>query len=67
MFLVVVMSDLIVEKVKDYLADLLLDMGLELFDVQFRPDSHGWVLRVFIDSSDGISLDQCSVVSRELG
>ena len=61
------MSDLIVEKVKDYLADLLLDMGLELFDVQFRPDSHGWVLRVFIDSSDGISLDQCSVVSRELG
>jgi len=61
------MSDLIVEKVQEYLADLLLDMGLELFDVQFRADSHGWVLRVFIDSPKGISLDQCSDVSRELG
>ena len=67
MLLVVVMSDLIVEKVQGYLADLLVDMGLELFDVQFRTDSHGWVLRVFIDSPEGISLDQCSDVSRELG
>jgi ribosome maturation factor RimP len=66
-FLVVVMSDLIVEKVQAYLADLLLDMELDLFDVQFRADSHGWVLRVFIDSPNGISLDQCSDVSRELG
>lgn len=61
------MSELIVEKVQDYLADLLLDMGLEIFDVQFRTDSHGWVLRVFIDSAEGVSLDQCSQVSRELG
>jgi ribosome maturation factor RimP len=40
---------------------------LELFDVQFRREGHGWVLRVFIDSESGISLDDCSNVSRELG
>ena len=62
-----IMSDLVVEKVQGYLADLLLEMGLDLFDVQFRADDHGWVLRVFIDSPEGISLDQCSEVSRELG
>ena len=67
MFLVMVMSDLIVEKVKGYLADLLRDMGLDLFDVQFRTETHGWVLRVFIDSAEGITLDQCADVSRELG
>lgn len=61
------MSDLIVGKVQEYLTGLLPDMGLELFDVQFRTDSHGWVLRVFIDSAEGISLDQCADVSRELG
>jgi len=61
------MSELIVEKIQDYLAELLPDMGLELFDVQFRTEAHGWVLRVFIDSQDGISLDQCTCVSRELG
>ena len=66
-FSVFVMSELIVEKIQNYLGELLPDMGLELFDVQFRTEAHGWVLRVFIDSSDGISLDQCTDVSRELG
>ncbi|PID74169.1 MAG: ribosome maturation factor RimP, partial [Desulfobacterales bacterium] len=50
---------------------LLPDMGLELFDIQFRQEGHGWVLRVFIDTpagaSGGVTLDQCSDVSRELG
>lgn len=61
------MSELIIEKIQDYLTELLPDMGLELFDVQFRTEAHGWVLRVFIDSQDGISLDHCTDVSRELG
>ncbi len=42
-------------------------MGLELVEVQFRREQHGWVLRVFIDAVDGITLDHCSLVSRELG
>ncbi len=42
-------------------------MELELFDVQFRRDGQGWVLRVFIDSATGVTLEQCSKVSRELG
>ena len=42
-------------------------MELELFEVQFRREGHGWVLRVFIDSAEGVSLTQCSDVSRELG
>ena len=67
MFSVFVMSDFIIEKVQSYLSELLPDMGLELFDVQFRTEAHGWVLRVFIDSSEGVSLDHCTNVSRELG
>jgi ribosome maturation factor RimP len=61
------MSELIVEKIQSYLNELLPDMGLELFDVQFRTEAHGWVLRVFIDCKEGVSLDHCSSVSRELG
>lgn len=67
MFSVVVMSELIVEKVQGYLEELLPDMGLELFDVQFRTEAHGWVLRIFIDSPEGVSLNHCARVSRELG
>jgi ribosome maturation factor RimP len=61
------MSELIVDTLRDYLQGLLPTMGLELFDVQFRREGHGWVLRVFIDSETGVTLEDCSKVSRELG
>ncbi len=61
-----VMSELIVDKVRDFVQSLLPAMGLELFDVQFRREGEGWVLRVFIESETGVTLDHCSSVSREL-
>ncbi len=61
------MSEMIVEKVRIFLEDLLPTFGLELFDIQFRMEGHGWVLRVFVDSENGVTLDDCSNVSRELG
>jgi ribosome maturation factor RimP len=61
------MSEFILKKVEDFLGVLLPAEGLKLFDLQFRREGHGWVLRVFIDSDDGVSLDNCSAVSRELG
>ena len=41
-------------------------MGLELVDVQFHREGHGWVLRLFIDREGGVTLDHCSKVSREI-
>lgn len=61
------MSELIIDKVESFLRSLLLTMELELFEVQFRREGHGWVLRVVIDSADGVTLDHCSDVSRQLG
>jgi ribosome maturation factor RimP len=61
------MSQLIINKVQSFLDTLLPTLGLELFDVQFRREGHGWVLRVFIDAESGVSLNHCSAVSRELG
>ncbi len=40
--------------------------GLELVYVQYRRESHGRVLRLFIDKSGGVSLDDCTRVSRQL-
>jgi ribosome maturation factor RimP len=60
-------GELITEKIKFFLQSLLKTLGLELFDLQFRREGHGWVLRVFIDSQEGVTLDHCSDVSRQLG
>jgi ribosome maturation factor RimP len=60
------MSEYIVDNVRDFLQKLLPGMELEIFDIQFRREGHGWVLRIFIDSRVGVTLDQCTGVSREL-
>tara|TARA_Y100000758_G_C15839415_1_gene345048 strand:- start:12 stop:497 length:486 start_codon:yes stop_codon:yes gene_type:complete len=46
--------------------------GVEVFDVQLRRESVGWVLRVVLDrqdssvDDDGISVDDCQKVSQDL-
>jgi ribosome maturation factor RimP len=58
---------------------VLASYGLELFDLQFRREPAGWVLRVIIDrpaapnptGSDGagepVGIEDCQRVSRDLG
>ena len=59
-------DDYIIEKVQEFAEGFLPSMGLELVEVQFRQEGHGWVLRLFIDGPDGIGVDQCASVSREM-
>jgi len=50
--------------------------GLEIFDVQFRRESSGWVLRVFLDvpatgegpppADASVTVEDCAHVSRDL-
>ena len=41
-------------------------MEMELVEIQFRREGHGWVLRLFIDKEGGITIDDCAAVSREI-
>ncbi len=60
------MSDYIIEKIQEFAEGFLPSLGLELVEVQYRQEGHGWVLRLFIDGPDGIGVDQCASVSREM-
>ncbi len=61
------MSELVVDRVQAFAEKLLPSMNLELVEVQFRREGHGWVLRLFIDGEDGVNHDHCARVSREVG
>jgi len=61
------MQEKIVEAVAALVEPVLDDLQLELVEVQFRRESVGWVLRLVIDSEDGITVDDCASVSREVG
>lgn len=60
------MSEIVTKKITAFTDELLPSMGLELVEIQYRREQHGWVLRFFIDSEKGVSLDDCSRVSREI-
>jgi ribosome maturation factor RimP len=60
------MSDYVVEKVQEFVESFLPSMDLELVEIQYRQENMGWVLRLFVDGPDGIGIDQCAKVSREL-
>src|SRR5207237_3675338 len=63
----------VVEKVRDIAARVAADRGLEIFDVQFRREAPGMVLRIQIDrpgsaasAEESVSVEDCAHVSREL-
>jgi len=50
------------------IADLvLINEGLELVDVEYRREARGCVLRLYIDREGGVTLDDCTRVSQEVG
>jgi ribosome maturation factor RimP len=63
----------VVEQVRAVAARVAASHGLDLFDVQFRREASGMVLRVQIDrpgpaasAEDSVSVDDCAAVSRDL-
>ena len=66
-------AETVVAKVRDIAGRVAADRGLEIFDVQFRREAPGMVLRIQIDrpgpastAEDSVSVEDCAHVSREL-
>ena len=60
------MSETAVGEITSLVMPILQEMDLELVDVLYRRERSGWVLRLVIDREDGVSLDDCAAVSREV-
>jgi ribosome maturation factor RimP len=41
--------------------------GMEILEIEYRRESAGWVLRIFLDSERGITVEDCAEVSRITG
>ena len=69
------------DRLRERVAGVVESYGLELFDLQFRRESHGWVLRIVIDrpwdessaqpagtpvSEEPVGIDDCGRVSQDL-
>jgi ribosome maturation factor RimP len=61
------MNETIAERVWEIAEPLVTHEGLEMVDVEFRRESRGMVLRLYLDREGGVSLDDLTRVSRQLG
>ncbi|TVP84228.1 MAG: ribosome maturation factor RimP [Alkalicoccus sp.] len=60
------MSNQIYESVEKLVLPILEEENLELVDIEFDKEGKNWFLRVFIDSANGVDLDDCTKVSEQL-
>jgi len=61
------MSKEIVDRVRAIAVPILFNEGIELVDIEYRRESKGWVLRLYLDKEGGVTLDDCTEVSQEVG
>jgi len=58
---------LFIAEMRDLAEPILESMGFELVDVEYLCERGRWVVRLYMDKEKGVTLDDCSRVSRELG
>jgi ribosome maturation factor RimP len=51
------------EQLTELLEPIVSNLGYELWELEFLPRANGALLRLYIDSAEGISLDDCERVS----
>ena len=59
--------DRLLQEVQQLIDPILRSQGVELVDLEYQRESQGWVLRVYIDREGGITLEDCSELSGEVG
>jgi ribosome maturation factor RimP len=61
------MSKEIIDRVNGVATSILFNEGMELVEIEYRREAKGWVLRLFIDKEGGVSINDCTRVSQEIG
>lgn len=55
------------QTVEELVHPILEEKNLELIDVEYVKEGNNWYLRVYIDKDNGVDIDECSIVSEQLG
>ena len=54
------------EKIEKLVEPKIVNLGYELYDVQYVKEGKDYFLRIFIDNSNGISLEDCEKVNNAI-
>lgn len=60
------LSKNIEETVENLITPMLEERKVELVDIQYEKEGQDWFLRIYVDTEDGIDLNECSIVSEKV-
>ncbi len=60
-------ADLNIEKLIHLIEPILNEMNFELVDIEYLSERGKWILRIYADKDEGMTLDDCVYLSREIG
>jgi ribosome maturation factor RimP len=61
------MFDELKEKIRELTEPAIVDEGMDLIHVECLKMHSGWIVRLYLDKENGITLDDCTVISNQLG
>ena len=56
----------VTESIEGLVTPIIHENRLELVDVEYKKEGKNWYLRIFIDKEGGVTVDDCTRVSREI-
>lgn len=57
----------VIESIIEIVEPVINDEALDLVDVEYKKLGKTWTLRILIDSDQGVTVDDCKKVSRQVG
>jgi ribosome maturation factor RimP len=54
------------EKVEELIKNNILELGYELYDVEYIKEGKDFYLRIYIDNKNGITIEDCEKVSNNI-
>ena len=60
-------EDELIGEIENVLQPVVSAQGMDIWGIEYRRESVGWVLRIFLDSDRGISVEDCAEISRVAG
>jgi ribosome maturation factor RimP len=56
----------VTESIEELVTPIINENRLELVDVEYKKEGKNWFLRIFIDKEGGVTVDDCTRVSRQI-
>jgi len=61
------MTQTLIESIRELIEPIIIAEGMELIDIEYLRESRGWILRFYIDKEGGVTINNCSYLSQQIG